>query len=109
MERPDLERIKQELFSIGSAKNNPIVQDFEAVLVYALQLEASLRAARSCDATTMLKIYSLRKERDEAREMLGECFVLSGADTDGDGWRHNWPYAVLEVKRLRQDYDESTK
>jgi hypothetical protein len=51
----------------------------------------------------------LTQERDEARRMLGECYVLSGADTDGNepGSGHLWPYAVQEVRQLRQDYDEA--
>ena len=47
-----------------------------------------------------------RRERDEARQMLGECYVLSGADTDGDGWEHTWRGAVREVRTLRDQYDE---
>lgn len=47
----------------------------------------------------------LTTERDTARQMLGECYVLSGADTDGDGWQHNWPHAVEAVRELRRDYD----
>lgn len=46
-----------------------------------------------------------RAERDAARRLLGECYVLSGADPDGDGWEHHWPYAVQEVRELRDNYD----
>lgn len=40
--------------------------------------------------------------------MLGECYVESGADTDGNkpGSGHLWPTAVQEVAQLRKDYDE---
>lgn len=48
--------------------------------------------------------------RDEARRMLAECYVLSGADTDGNtpesGWVHLWSGAVEEVRQLRADYDD---
>ena len=48
--------------------------------------------------------------RDEARRMLAECCVLSGADTDGNtpesGWVHLWRAAVEEVRQLRADYDD---
>ena len=130
MERPDLERIKQGLFSIGSAKNNPIIRDFEAVLTYALQLEAEKDERADKMGVLQYDLEAARKERDDARryvehaaadcavstaerddarKMLGECFVLSGADTDGDGWEYNWPHAVEAVRELRKDYDESTK
>ena len=48
------------------------------------------------------------RERDEARRMLGECYVLSGADTDGNPPEsvHVWPGAVEAVRELREDYDE---
>jgi hypothetical protein len=52
------------------------------------------------------QVVDLTRQRDEARRMLGECFVLSGADTDGDGWEHNWPHAVEEVRTLRRQLDE---
>lgn len=59
------------------------------------------------DAVARLEDYDkVRRECDEARKMLHECFVLSGADTDGDGWEHTWPNAVAEVKELRKSYDE---
>ncbi len=47
-------------------------------------------------------------ERDEARRMLGECYVLSGADTDGNApdSPHLWAHAAEEVRRLREHYDE---
>lgn len=49
-------------------------------------------------------------ERDEARRMLAECYVLSGADTDGNtpetGAIHLYRYAVAEVRLLREEYDE---
>lgn len=58
-------------------------------------------------AVTRLEGYDLmRRERDEARRMLGECYVLSGADTDGNDWPHLWPHAVRAVAELRADYDE---
>ena len=40
--------------------------------------------------------------------MLGECYVLSGADTDGNPPEsvHVWPGAVEAVRELREDYDE---
>ena len=48
--------------------------------------------------------------RDEARRMLAECCVLSGADTDGNtlesGWVHLWRRAVDDVSQLRADYDD---
>jgi hypothetical protein len=48
--------------------------------------------------------------RDEARRMLAECTVLSGADTDGNtvesGWVHLWRRAVDDVSQLRADYDD---
>ena len=51
-----------------------------------------------------------RQERDDARRMLAECYVLSGADTDGNtpesGWVHLWRAAVEEVRQLRADYDD---
>lgn len=49
------------------------------------------------------------RERDEARRMLGECYVLSGADTDGNPPEsvHVWPNAVQAVRELREDYDEA--
>jgi hypothetical protein len=50
-------------------------------------------------------------ERDDARRMLAECYVLSGADTDGNtvesGWEHLWRDAVAEVRTLREGYDEA--
>jgi hypothetical protein len=48
------------------------------------------------------------RERDEARRMLGECYVLSGADTDGNPPEsiHVWPHAVQAVRELREDYDD---
>lgn len=49
----------------------------------------------------------MRRERDEARRMLGECYVLSGADTDGDDWSHLWRHAVRAVAEMRADYDEA--
>lgn len=45
-------------------------------------------------------------ERDAARKMLAECYRLSGADPDGDGWEHLWQTAVDEVRELRQQHDE---
>lgn len=47
-------------------------------------------------------------ERDEARRMLGECYILSGADTDGNApdSPHLWAHAAEEVRRLREHYDE---
>ena len=45
MERPDMERIKQGLFRLQVT--NPIVKDFEAVFIYATQLEEALRDART--------------------------------------------------------------
>ena len=51
-----------------------------------------------------------RQERDDARRMLAECTVLSGADTDGNtvesGWVHLWRRAVDDVSQLRADYDD---
>ncbi len=45
-----------------------------------------------------------------ARKLLAECYVLSGADPDGNtvesGWEHLWPNAVREVAQLRADYNE---
>lgn len=63
-------------------------------------------------ARTVIALHARAKkaeaERDEARKMLGECYVLSGADTDGNkpGSGHLWSYAVQEVRQLREDYDE---
>ena len=52
----------------------------------------------------------LGDERDTARRMLAECYVLSGADTNGNtpesGWVHLWRAAVEEVRQLRADYDD---
>jgi hypothetical protein len=46
------------------------------------------------------------------REALWECYVLSGADTDGDTYFHcsdaeAAERTVREVKQLRDDYDEA--
>jgi hypothetical protein len=77
---------------------------------------AAARMAAALDATDrpteadLLRALSARlriveDERDHARRMLGECFVLSGADPDGDGWEHNWHRAVEEVRILREECD----
>ena len=63
------------------------------------------------DATCM----ALLDEIDRLREALFECYVASGADTDGartlgDMGRIDPPIDVLavrEVKQLRADYDEA--
>ena len=60
--------------------------------------------------TLLAEIERLSGERDDARRMLAECTVLSGADTDGNtvesGWVHLWSGAVEEVRQLRADYDD---
>lgn len=47
---------------------------------------------------------------DAARKMLAECYILSGADTDGNtlesGWEHLWDGAVEEVRILRAQSDD---
>ncbi len=110
MERPDLDRIKQGVFALSnSGKSNQIVQDFEAVLIYALQLEGKVSAQKETIFEMNRRSEELLDERDEARKMLGECFTFSGADPDGDGWEHNWPHAVQKVLELRQNYDAEIK
>ena len=52
------------------------------------------------------EIHCLTVDRDEARAMLGECFRLSGADTDGNGWPHLWRKAVGEVWRMLEEHEE---
>ena len=56
------------------------------------------------------EVERLLAARDEARRMLAECYVLSGADTDGNtpesGWVHLWRAAVEEVRQLRAEYDD---
>lgn len=68
----------------------------------------SARASRDAVMDTEARYL---QERDEARRLLAECVVLSGADTDGNtpetGAVHLWRGAVDEVRRLRADYDES--
>lgn len=60
-------------------------------------------------AKVAARLAAVEAERDEARRMLGECYVLSGADTDGNepGSGHLWPTAVDAVRELRKDYDEA--
>lgn len=89
--RPDLDAIADALATrdrmasaVGYA-DAPLVDHLRALLAWVAEVE---------------------RERDEARRMLGECVVLSGADTDGAGWEHNWSRAVDEVRQLRQDYDD---
>ena len=50
------------------------------------------------------RIAVLVAERDEARRMLAECYVLSGADPDGDDWRHLWQTAVAEVRQTMEEH-----
>ena len=70
------------------------------------ELEAYRKAKAENDERFMIERDEARRERDEARRMLGECYVLSGADTDGNDWPHLWPHAVRAVAELRADYDE---
>ena len=71
------------------------------------ELEAYRKAKAENDERFMIERDEARRERDEARRMLGECYVLSGADTDGNGWTHLWPHAVRAVAELRADFDEA--
>ena len=48
----------------------------------------------------------LRERVAELESMLGECYVLSGADTDGDPPERRWEDAVRAVGKLRRDYDD---
>jgi len=52
---------------------------------------------------------ALATERDEARKMLAECYVLSGADPDGDDWRHLWQTAVAEVRQTMGEHRAEVK
>lgn len=65
---------------------------------HILRYDNALTAAREAQARAT-------QERDEAREMLAECYRLSGADTDGAEAVHLYPYAVAEVRRLREESD----
>jgi len=49
------------------------------------------------------------RERDEARRLLGECYIATGEDTDGNPPEspHIWPHAVQAVRALRGEYDEA--
>ncbi|MBS1831242.1 MAG: hypothetical protein JST65_00935 [Acidobacteria bacterium] len=49
----------------------------------------------------------MQAEIDRLRNMLGECYVLSGADTDGDPPERHAETAVRAVGDLRRDYDEN--
>jgi len=48
----------------------------------------------------------LRERVAELESMLGECYVLSVADTDGDPPERRWEDAVRAVGKLRRDYDD---
>lgn len=91
MERPDLERIKQGLFRLNTS--NPIVKDFEDVLLYALQLEASRQENTQVLEAAVLKIGTLEQERDDARldgvrrgleAALGACREVRDCDAFKD-------------------------
>lgn len=41
------------------------------------------------------------------RQMLGECYVLAGADTNGDDPARHYRSAVEAVRELREDYDQA--
>jgi len=52
---------------------------------------------------------SLRDQEVEIvrlRGLLGECYAISGADTDGEPPERYADIAVQAVKDLRQDYDD---
>jgi len=71
-----------------------------------LTLAAPDLAADLIDARE--RIAALEVERDEARRMLGECYAISGADTDGDGWDRLWPHAVENARETRQLHDAAS-
>jgi hypothetical protein len=68
------------------------------------------RAAWEAVCALRSEVAAERAARDDARRMLAECYVLSGADCDGNtvesGWVHLWRAAVEEVRQLRAEYDD---
>lgn len=106
----EMDRVEQDLRDLARWK-----------IVAALLLEAcdytteDIRAnsdgareqAEAIAAGVRERFAALERERDQARTMLGECYRLSGADTDGNDWPHLWPHAVAEVRRARADLDEA--
>jgi hypothetical protein len=54
-----------------------------------------------------LVVSDVRGELKQLHAWLAECYRLTGADPDGnEDWRLA-PYAVQEVKRLREDSDHA--
>jgi len=68
-----------------------------------------LTEAASAIEALALRAETVEQERDEARRMLGECYVISGADTDGNDWTRLWAHAVdnaRETRRLHEAGDD---
>lgn len=67
--------------------------------------------AEAAEAASARKEYLLtllsEAQKAEGRHViaLGECFTLSGADPDGNDWRHTWDQAVRAVGELRVEHD----
>lgn len=69
--------------------------------------QAATRTAERDEALTQLQ--QVTQERDTLIGQLAECYRLSGADPDGDSDAHLAPYAVQEVRRLREESDADNK
>ena len=84
--------------------------EVEAARAEAATMRSWAEEAAAAENENARDLEVARQERDDARRMLAECTVLSGADTDGNtvesGWVHLWRRAVDDVSQLRADYDD---
>lgn len=97
----------RKAFDRAVAACNADVAVIHALVNAAPALIAAAREAAALRA----RLETTERERDAARHALAECYILSGADPDGNdpdtGAIHLWPTAVDEVRTLRSNYDEA--
>lgn len=74
--------------------------DFELIVEFFTDNAPAIRAALELAEVGAMEIARLRG-------LLGQCFVLAGADTDGDPPERHADDAVRAVGDLRLDYDEN--
>ncbi len=86
-----------------------IVQDYARACVEANteKLQGQVEALKDALIAANADAEALRAEVERLKQMLGDCYVEAGADTDGNEPSRMYAQALSAVQDLRRDYDET--